>query len=73
MKLNRLEFLFCHIFKYTKNILEFQIVCIKTFKNWLLARDSSSRISSEPTYRGFFESNEDNNEALRFRFPRSNR
>jgi hypothetical protein len=46
---------------------------IKTFKNWLLARDSSSRISSEPTYRGFFESNEDNNEALRFRFPRSNR
>lgn len=29
---------------------------IKTFKNWLLARDSSSRISSKSNYNGFFES-----------------
>lgn len=27
---------------------------IKTFKNWLLARDSASRISTKPTYLGFF-------------------
>lgn len=27
---------------------------IKTFKNWLLARDSASRISTEPSYLGFF-------------------
>ena len=33
---------------------------IKTFKNWLLARDSASRISTKPTYLGFFsESLED--------------
>ena len=33
---------------------------IKTFKNWLLARDSASRISTEPDYLGFFsESLED--------------
>jgi len=29
---------------------------IKTFKNWLLARDSSSRISAKSNYNGFFES-----------------
>jgi hypothetical protein len=27
---------------------------IKTFKNWLLARDSASRVSTKPTYLGFF-------------------
>jgi hypothetical protein len=27
---------------------------IKTFKNWLLARDSASRVSTKPTYIGFF-------------------
>jgi hypothetical protein len=33
---------------------------IKTFKNWLLARDSASRVSTKPTYLGFFsESLED--------------
>lgn len=46
---------------------------IKTFKNWLLARDSASRISTRSTYNGFFESKEDNDEVLRFRFPRSDR
>jgi hypothetical protein len=29
---------------------------IKTFKNWLLARDSASRISTKSNYMGFFES-----------------
>jgi hypothetical protein len=31
---------------------------IDTFKNWLLARDSSSRISTEPSYHSFLESSE---------------
>lgn len=29
---------------------------IDTFKNWLLARDSSSRISTKSNYNGFLES-----------------
>jgi hypothetical protein len=29
---------------------------IDTFKNWLLARDSSSRISTKSNYDGFLES-----------------
>jgi hypothetical protein len=47
---------------------------IKTFKNWLLARDSSSRISSKSNYNGFFESSDyiDPKSDLFFRFPRSN-
>jgi hypothetical protein len=31
---------------------------IDTFKNWLLARDSSSRISTEPSYHSFLESSD---------------
>lgn len=51
---------------------------INTFKNWLLARDSSSRISTVPSYRGFFESDKDDEDKkdkldLFFRSPRSNR
>ena len=47
---------------------------IKSFKNWLLARDSSSRISSKSTYNGFFESsNEKEDNDLFFRSPRSDR
>lgn len=48
---------------------------IKTFKNWLLARDSSSRISSKSTYNGFFESEdkEDTKNDLFFRSPRLDR
>lgn len=48
---------------------------IKTFKNWLLARDSSSRISTKSNYNGFFESdNQDDTKGdLFFRFPRLNR
>lgn len=33
---------------------------IKTFKNWLLARDSASRVSTKPTYIGFFSESLDN-------------
>lgn len=44
---------------------------IKTFKNWLLARDSASRISSKSIYNGFLESKEEEELDLRFRFPRS--
>jgi hypothetical protein len=29
---------------------------IDTFKNWLLARDSASRISTKSNYNGFLES-----------------
>lgn len=47
---------------------------IKTFKNWLLARDSASRISTVPNYIGFFEEKEENKKLdLFFRGPRSNR
>lgn len=51
---------------------------INTFKNWLLARDSSSRISTVSNYRGFFESDKDDENKkdkldLFFRSPRSNR
>lgn len=47
---------------------------IKSFKNWLLARDSSSRISSKSTYNGFFESRgEDEDNPLFFRSLRSGR
>jgi hypothetical protein len=34
---------------------------VKTFKNWLLARDSASRISTKSNYNGFLESLEKNN------------
>jgi len=47
---------------------------IKSFKNWLLARDSSSRISTKSTYNGFFESyKEDEDNPLFFRSPRIDR
>jgi hypothetical protein len=50
---------------------------IKTFKNWLLARDSASRISSKSNYMGFFEDNaqkvdESKDYDLFFRSPRLN-
>jgi hypothetical protein len=35
---------------------------IKTFKNWLLARDSASRISTDSNYIGFFEDKEEDND-----------
>lgn len=42
---------------------------IDTFKNWLLARDSSSRISTKSNYQGFLESskNKDSDKDLFFR------
>lgn len=51
---------------------------IKTFKNWLLARDSASRISTKSNYMGFFEDEEkkveeSGNYDLFFRSPRLNR
>ena len=51
---------------------------IKTFKNWLLARDSASRISTKSNYMGFFEDNsekgiKENESPLFFRSPRLNR
>jgi hypothetical protein len=51
---------------------------IKTYKNWLLARDSASRISTKPSYMGFLEGKDENQEdkndnPLLFRSPRLNR
>ena len=48
---------------------------IKTFKNWLLARDSSSRISTKSNYNGFLESEEteDKKDPLFFRSSGLNR
>jgi hypothetical protein len=39
---------------------------IKTFKNWLLARDSASRISTKPTYLGFFSESLDDTQITKY-------
>ena len=44
---------------------------VDTFKNWLLARDSSSRISTKSNYNGFFEGENKNEKELELLFRRS--